>query len=362
MNRIAPGPRTRRLGQWALRATGPVLLVILLWRVVDYAELGDIVGDMRLPWALAALGAVQLIILLRTFRWIGIHKAFGLPRAPFGYQLRLSYATSIATLVLPQVVSPFSRLVLLLQDGYEARRAAAGSALEKLLELLAYVGFGVYGAIALATIFAGLVWWAVGLALVALVGGAGIYLGRGRLARIAAALIERAPGPGEGGAGDRSETAHEIVSLNRGVVGGLLGWSFAIALVQATMLFFLTRSLGVGLSYPFIVAVWGIVALSLLLPISVNGIGTREAILVLAFDAADKSTDAAVALGLLVLAVVAVGSTPGAIEWLRRAVTGSGRPSDAAQAQQVVAESAAPQAALSGDGERLTTDPGSETV
>lgn len=341
MNRIAPGPRTRRLGQWALRATGPVLLVILLWRVVDYEELGDIVGGMTLPWALAALGAVQLIILLRTFRWIEIHKAFGMPRAPFGYQLRLSYATSIATLVLPQVVSPFSRLVLLLQDKYEAKRAAAGSALEKLLELLAYVGFGVYGAIALATIFAGLVWWAVGLALAALVGGAGIYLGRGRLARIAAALIERAPGSGEGADGDRSEMAHEIVSLNPRVLGGLLGWSLAIALVQATMLFFLTRSLGIDLSYPFIVAVWGIIALSMLLPISVNGIGTREAILVVAFDAADKSTDAAVALGLLVLAVVAVGSTPGAIEWLRRAVTGSGRPASHGTASADPAEDSA---------------------
>ena len=95
------------------------------------------------------------------------------------------------------------------------------------------------------------------------------------------------------------------------------------------MVFVSTRSVGVGLSYPFMVAVWGIIALSLLLPLSVNGVGTREAVLVTAFNAVDESTDAAVAIGLLTLAVVAVGSSPGLIEWLRRFVTGSGRDGDA---------------------------------
>jgi uncharacterized membrane protein YbhN (UPF0104 family) len=300
------------------------LLVILLWRVVDYAELRDIVGGMRLPWALAALAAVQLIIVLRTLRWIEIHEASGLSRAPLGYHLRLTYATSLATMALPQILNPLSRVVLLLQDGYQARRALPGSILEKLLDLVAYVSFGVYGSIALVTIFGGIIWWAIGLALVALGAGAGLYLGRSRLSGIAEALIERFPGSGERADADRSEMAREIVSLNPRLLLRLYGWSLAIALTQATLLFFLARSLGVGLSYQFIVAVWGIIALSFLLPISVNGIGTREAILVVAFDAADRSTDAAVALGLLVLVVVAIGSAPGAIEWLRRAATGTG--------------------------------------
>ena len=118
------------------------------------------------------------------------------------------------------------------------------------------------------------------------------------------------------------------MSLNQIVAVRLLLWSLAISMTQATMVFFITRSVGVGLSYPFMVAVWGIIALSLLLPLSVNGVGTREAVLVTAFNAVDESTDAAVAIGLLTLAVVAVGSSPGLIEWLRRFATGSGRNGD----------------------------------
>ena len=133
------------------------------------------------------------------------------------------------------------------------------------------------------------------------------------------------PGLGERADAGREEVAQEIVSLRRDVWLRLAAWSLAIAMTQATMLFLLTRSLGVDLSYPFIVAVWGVIALSFLLPLTVNGIGTREVILVAAFSAADRSTDAAVAIGLLTLAIVAVGSSPGIVEWLRRFLIGGAR-------------------------------------
>lgn len=338
------GSGLRRLAPWALRATGPLVLAFLLVRVVDYAELRDVFREIQLPWALAALAAVQLAILLRTFRWIEIHEAFGLRRASLAYQLRLTYATNLATLVLPQILNPFSRFVLLLQDGYRARRAAAGSVLEKALELAAYVGFGLYGSVFLASTFGGLVWWAVGVAVVALAIGVGLYVGRSRLSPLAAALIEKIPGFGEGAEGDPAKVAQDVVSLRVPVWVRLFGWSLVIALTQATMLYFLSRSLGVGLSYPFMVAAWGVVALSMLLPLTINGIGTREAILVAAFNAVDRSADAAVALGLLLLGVVAVGSSPGAIEWLRRSLTGAGR-ATAAEGRQAKPVTAPPAAA-----------------
>lgn len=304
---------------------GPAVLVVLLVRVVDYGELGELLADIRLPWLLAAIGAVQLIIVLRTFRWMEVHEAFGLPRAGFAYQLRLSYATVLATLVLPQIVNPLSRFVLMLQDGYRAGRTFAGAVLEKLLDMAALVAFGVYGSIVLASTFGGLVWWAIGAVVVFVVGGAFAYAARSHLSGLALALIDRLPGLG-GAESDRASVAHDISLLSRALMARLVGWSLLSALVQATMLFFLSRSLGVDLSYPFLVAAWGVVALSLLLPLTVNGLGTREAVLVAAFTAADESADAAVAVGLLTLVVVAIGSSPGAIEWLRRFFRGAGGP------------------------------------
>ncbi len=345
-------PGLARLGQWALRAIGPLVLVVLLLRVVDYEELRDVLGGMRLSWALAALAIVQLIIVLRSLRWIEIHRAFGLGTATFLYQLRLSYATSIAALVLPQILSPFSRLALLLQDGYPARRAAGGAAVEKIFEAVAYIAFGLYGSIFLASVFGGLVWWAGGLALVVGAVAAGAYLGRKQLTRLAAWLIGRVPGMTNGDEGDPSTVTLAAVSLNARVLVVLLAWSLLVALAQATLLFALSRSLGVDLSYPFMVAVWGIVALSMLLPISINGVGTREAILVIAFDAAEKSTDAAVALGLLVVVALAVGASPGVIEWLWRFVGGGRRVSGGQVAEAPPVGSAPPAAPSEGEAGR----------
>ena len=331
----------RWLGRWGLRATGPIVLVFLLVRVVDYGELGDIVGELQLLWALAAVGAVQLIILFRSLRWMEIHEASGLPRAPLTYQLRLTYATVLATLVLPQILNPFSRLVLLLQDGYQASRAAVASVLEKGLDFVAFVAFGLVGSIVLASTFGALAWWAVGAAVLMLVMSVGAYAARAHLGRLIWALIPKLPGAGDSANDDRLGALREIGSLNARTLVRFLLWSLLIALTQATTFYFLSRSVGVGLSYPFMVALWGVVALSMLLPLSVNGIGTREGILVVAFSAADRSADAAVALGLLLLVVVAIGSSPGAIEWLRRFFASPGRTQETAAV--AVSPSAPPQ-------------------
>ena len=326
--RAAASPGARRVAVWALRAVGPIVLAFLLVRVVDYGELRELFRDLRYGWLAAAVGAVQFIVLFRTLRWMELHAAFGLRTAPFSYQLRLTYATSLATLVLPQIVNPLSRLVLLLQDGYRTGRSLAASISEKLLDFASYAVFGVIGSVALASTFGGLVWWAAGVAIGAVAGVWLAYVARARLGNITAALIAWLPGAGGEGS-NTSETASEmtqdILSLDRMVAMRVLLWSLAISLTQATMLFFITRSVGIDLSYLFMVAVWGIIALSLLLPLSVNGVGTREAILVTAFSAVDRSTDAAVAIGLLTLVIVAIGTSPGVIEWVRRTLSGSGR-------------------------------------
>lgn len=319
---VSPG--VRRAGRIALRLTGPALLLILLVRVVDYGELRDAVAGIEVGWALGALAMVQAMVILRTFRWIDIHEAVKLPPAPMSYQLRLSYATNFATLVVPQIVSPLSRLALMLQDGYRAQRVAVGSVAEKGLDLVAFLGFGLYGSVYLASVFGGLVWWASGIAILVLGLALAAYAGRERLGRTAAVVVERLPGASSISGEDGSSLMSEFEALGTRLLARLIGWSFLVALAQATILYLLSRSLGIDLSYQFLVATWGVIALTMMLPLSVGGVGTREAVLVVAFNSVDRSTDAAIALGLLVWAVVLVGSLPGAVEWMVRFVVGSG--------------------------------------
>ena len=309
------GSRVRRAARWVLLAVGPLVLAFLLIRVVDFRELGRVLQEIHYSWALAALAFIHLIIFISAIRWAQLHSAFSLRPASMGYHIRITYAASFATLALPQVLSPFSRFVLLLQDGYPVRRAGAGAALEKGLEVAAYLTFGLFGSVYLGFAFGGLVWWAAGLAFAVMLAAALLYFGRSRLSRAGELLVAKLSGVG---ASDATHISGEITAMRPLVLLRLYGWSLLIALVQATTVYLLARSLGLGLSYPFLVATWGIIAISGLLPLSVGGIGTREAILVVAFGAVGHSADAAVALGLLVVAVVFLGSLPGAVEWLWR--------------------------------------------
>ena len=328
----------RAAGRWALRLVGPAVLAFLLIEVVDYDELGDLARDIDIAWAAAAVAAVQVTIALRTFRWIDLHDRFGLRAAGLLYQLRLTYATTLATLVLPQIVNPLSRFVLMLQDGFQPRRALVASIVEKLLDFASFVLVGLFGAIYLASVFGGLVWWAVGGVVVMVFGVTGLYLARMRLHRALVTLVPRIPGVrrvlGEPGEGDR--VVHEIESVRPATIVRWVVWSVAVALSQASVFYFLSQALGLGLSYWFMTATWGVVALTMLLPLSVNGVGTREGVLILAFDAVDRSADAAVAVGLLVLAVSAVGASPGIIEWLRRFLVGGERVDEAATAAPAI--------------------------
>lgn len=336
ISNMLPSGRTRVLLGWTLRFTGPLLLAVLLIWVVDVRQMAHALGEIRLSWALFALLATQMMILVRTLRWTRLHDAFSLGKATVGYQLRITYATSLASLVLPQVLSPFSRFLLLVQDGYPARRVAAASALEKLLELAAYLCFALFGSIYLGFVFGGLIWWAGGLSLAALGSLALLYAARSHVGRLARVLLVRLSNVDDE---EADSVLREITALRAPMLAGLFAMSLLVALTQATVLFLLSRSLGLTLSYPLIVAAWGIIALSVLLPLSVSGIGTREAVLAAVFEASGSSIDAAVTLGLLVLAAVLVGSSPGAIEWIRRMFT-SGR--EAALDPRTVAGSMAP--------------------
>jgi hypothetical protein len=59
----------------------------------------------------------------------------------------------------------------------------------------------------------------------------------------------------------------------------------------------------------------------MLLPISVNGLGTSQAGFVLFFAAAGVSRDSAFALSVLFVALGVVGNLPGGVLWARSGLT-----------------------------------------
>jgi uncharacterized membrane protein YbhN (UPF0104 family) len=298
----------RRILPYALRLIGPVLFVVLLAWIVDPGDLVETLRDVDAGWAIATVAAFHVVILLRTLRWVVVHRLFALREESFFYHTRLSYATSLTAVTLPQFLSPFARFLMLTQDGQPRARAAGASLLEKASEFGAYVAFGVAGAAYFAVDHEAVRW--------ALIAGT---LGAGMALALAATLRARLHDAWlwlRGRFGEQAIAAIDDVADARklSTIALIGAGALAVGGAQVAASFCATRAVGLDLSVPFVAAAWGLVALSMLLPISVNGIGTREGIYVATFASAGVTRDAAFAASLVVVAASVVASLPGVLE------------------------------------------------
>lgn len=312
------GPR----GAWAgralvaLRLAGPILLVALLVWVVDLEKTWSALRDADAAWFIACIATFHAVMLARAARFSAIQSWFGLGKASAAYQVRLSYGTGLAALVVPQFISPFARFAMLTQDGYGRARAAAASLFEKFCDVGTYVAIGIPALLYLAARdgYPALA-WAGGACVVA--SAAAAWVMRQRAWRAAEWLLRRI-----GWRGARAGDPSNDLPLPRAELPFVAAVSIATGALQFTGTYFAARAVGIDVSYVYVAAAWGIVALTMLLPVSVNGIGTREGVYVAMFGAVGVARADAFAVSITVVAAALAAAAPGALEWLYRTLPG----------------------------------------
>jgi uncharacterized membrane protein YbhN (UPF0104 family) len=92
----------------------------------------------------------------------------------------------------------------------------------------------------------------------------------------------------------------------------------AIGLLRGTILFVLALCLGLDVSFGLMVACRSLVGLVNIVPISISGLGTREAVLLLILPLWGITTEAAVALGFLAFLWTVLTKLSGVAFWLKR--------------------------------------------
>ena len=98
-----------------------------------------------------------------------------------------------------------------------------------------------------------------------------------------------------------------------------VGWSLLVQMGGSVAVALIARALGVALPLSVWFAVVPLVALAMVVPLSINGVGVREGGLALLLKPAGVSTDAAVAIGLLwFLATILTGLVGGLLFLLDR--------------------------------------------
>jgi uncharacterized protein (TIRG00374 family) len=279
------------------------------------------------------LAAVLLVLVDRTLmaaRWLWLLGPF--TRRPDG-----GHTVGLGTTLHVFFVSTFVGTFLPASIGSDAVRAAAmtrvgvpmGDAVGSvfmdrvvgILSLLIMAVAGLWVARRLPaqeTVAAALVLTALGCGAVA----AAVF--SPRAAGVLTAVLRRLPWPRVHRIGAAVLEAVQRYAAHHRILAAVTAASVGVQLLRVLQAWCL--GLGLGLTAPFSAyfAFVPLILLVMLLPITVNGLGTSQAAFVLFFATADVAAPGAFALSVLFVALGVVGNLPGGVLWARSGLTPPG--------------------------------------
>jgi uncharacterized protein (TIRG00374 family) len=150
-----------------------------------------------------------------------------------------------------------------------------------------------------------------------------------RVAAFLAALVRRLPWPRAQRIAAAVLEAVQRYAAHHGVLAAVTAASVGVQVLRVLQAWCLGLGLGLPAPLSAYFAFVPLVLLVMLLPITVNGLGTSQAAFVLFFAAAGVSAPGAFALSVLFVGLGVVGNLPGVILWSRSGLTPPGAASPA---------------------------------
>lgn len=276
MNDPSPAPR-RRWPQW-WRVLGPVLLGAMLWRIGPRECWAALCGA-DLFWFLAACALSIPALAVKGYRWQEILRAMGYSIG-YGESLRIYAAGSLAGAVTPGKVGDLAKAPLLAALGVPWSAGVAASLVDRALDAVVLLAIGAASLLVLPD-FPG----RTAIAVAACIGlsitlvAAGVFLGY---------LGKRLRGTGAGW----------WVMLGAATLAAMLPY-YGSACCCA-------RAVAFPVGVVEVAAGASAAAVLALLPVSVAGIGTRDAAFVLIFASRGVDASHSIALSSLILAWMVV--------------------------------------------------------
>jgi uncharacterized protein (TIRG00374 family) len=310
------GPGRARASRWRLvRAAVAILLTAaVLWQT----DFGAVLDALRGPNPAPLVAAVALVILdraLNGWRWVALLGAIdpshrpSLPRA-----LRVFFVSTFLGTFLPGSVGGDAvRTVATTRLGVPAADAAASVVLDRLLGAIGILLVAVLGLATMPDLAADTVVVAA-VAFSSIVAAAGAALVFSRAGAAAAErLIGWMPGRGLRHVGTTLVETVRVHGKNRARMAAVLAASVLVQLLRVLEAWTIGLALGLPVGLEVYFGLVPLILLIILLPVTVNGIGTSQAAFVWLFGRSGVDPADAFALSVLFLALGVVGNLPGAV-------------------------------------------------
>ena len=311
--------RRQRWGRWALQLLGLALLAVLITRLDLPRVLATLRGAALLPILVAIAGLLPLIGL-KTARWWLVMRGQGLHMRP-GAAYQAYFASLFIGYLTPGRLGEFVKAFYVREESPHSTAHALSSVLaDRLFDLYLLLGVGALALLRLVTGRAALV---ILLLAVLLIGPLWVFLADPSFAWL------RRQGIRLGRIGVRLFADDGwLVDLRRGL--HQIGWHTALIAGLLTLLaygvffsqcYLLARSLGLEVSYGAVMFAVALGSLIALVPVSINGLGTRDAAMIAYLRTAGVVPEAALSFSLLFFFTFTIaGGLIGAGAWLLRPV------------------------------------------
>jgi uncharacterized protein (TIRG00374 family) len=315
--------RVPQLTRKLIRLAGPVLFVFILYRI-DLSRLAETIAAIRPHFVLAALLLYPCLILLKTWRWRlllrqqGVNYGLGSAFVAYNSSLAVGYVT-------PGRLGEFVKALYLRQDeGLPLGYAFSSVLLDRILDLyllLMTAGLGIVLVAAPGYLFAPSLFVLAAAALGPLV----VLVPS--VSRRLTALVTRATSRLMGGSlGEQLNRS--LASFQRGMEQ-LVTPRLLVPLVCTVVAYLVFYSqcylgalaLGLPVAYLYTAYCVSLASLLALLPVSISGLGVREATFIALLSPLGIAAEAAVTYSLLILLVFNVfGGAIGALSWFLKPV------------------------------------------
>ena len=307
----APDRPRRRLPGWAslvLRIAATAALMAVVLRGIEWPRLLAILEHCDWRWWFAAFGIGVATQVIAGIRWAFLARPIGFA-FPLGTFVWRFFEGQFFSLCLPSSIGGDVVKAYRLSHSTQGRLLAGCTVLADRLTGLA--ALGVLAGTAIATKEFGL-GTAAALGTGAVLLGAAIlafWLGVGSLDRVLQIIPEQ-------------HAARQFLSRllpyqrQPSLMTRAIGWSLIVQIGGAAAVALVARGLGVVLPLSVWFAVVPLVALAMVLPISINGVGVREGGLAFLLGPSGVSTDQAVAIGLLWFLCTILGGLIGGLLFL----------------------------------------------
>ena len=301
-----------------IKAIGPLLLIFFLIKIVDPWAVADHLKNIRLNIFIAAFLFFPLLISIRTYRWWIICRQVNLG-ASFQSLFQITYISWFLSILPVTGVFAISKIVYLNEEGKSARTVAISIIIDKLSDILGLLFFGLFAIFSFHKIPIGesSIWILYGAItiLLGLMIVFGKWLWRGFRNLLKRYMNQKMRAIGAGMEADLGRFWSEFSSK---LTLQFFAFAIVIGLLRSLVLYVLALSINLHVTFALIVGCRALIGIVNVVPISISGLGTRDAVLLFILPFAGISNDAALALGLIAFLWGILFKLSGVVFWIKR--------------------------------------------